>query len=53
MDRVNKSFTLMCKKCGSYNCEVGHDFNYYGGYTGYDFSVWVECLDCKEKADVY
>jgi len=47
-----EGFTARCESCGSANVKVEYEFNYYGGYTGYDQSLTVECMDCEAKADL-
>lgn len=43
-----QSFTAKCNKCGSNNVSIHYEFNYYGGYTGWDMSMSIECDDCKK-----
>ena len=42
-----KGFTAKCESCGSANVKIEYEFNYYGGYTGYDQSLAVICKDCE------
>jgi len=47
-----EGFTATCEKCGSNNVKVNYEFNYYGGYTGWDSSLDIECEDCDNKAEL-
>lgn len=50
-EKIN-GFTAKCEKCGSNNVEIAYEFNYYGGMTGWDSSLYVLCNDCDNKADL-
>lgn len=41
-----EGFSCKCEKCGSENVSVKYEFNYYGGMTGYDMSLSIDCQDC-------
>lgn len=47
-DEWKKSFTMVCKKCGSMNIEFfGEAGVNYGGQTGYDDGEnGFKCIDC-------
>jgi hypothetical protein len=47
-----EGFTAKCEKCGSNNIEVQYEFNYYGGMTGWDSSLAVQCNDCESRANL-
>jgi len=47
-----KGFSAKCEGCGSENVSIEYEFNYYGGYTGYDQSLWIACRDCKSQTDL-
>jgi len=47
-----EGFTAKCEKCGSNNVKVRYDFNYYGGMTGWDSSLSIDCEDCDNSADL-
>ena len=47
-----QGFTARCDKCRSDNVSIEYEFNYYGGMTGYDQSLYIECRDCKNKTDL-
>ena len=44
------SFRCTCDVCGSANVTIEYEFNYYGGYTGYDQTLSVNCRDCRNTA---
>lgn len=50
-DLVDK-FTITCGECGSIDCEIYHEFNYYGGATGYDITNELRCNNCENVADL-
>ena len=45
-------FSALCGECSSGNVMVNYKFNYYGGATGYDMSLAIECIDCDNKAEL-
>lgn len=48
-----EGFSAKCDKCGSNNVSIVYEFNYYGGMTGYDQSLFVKCDDCKNSSDLH
>lgn len=46
-DRV-RGFNATCEKCGSGNVTIEYTFRYYGGMTGWDQDLSVECRDCQQ-----
>ena len=51
-DNPIKAFTAKCSKCGSENVSIDYVFTYYGGATGYDISLDINCRDCKHLEDL-
>ena len=47
-----EGFSAKCGKCESSRVSIGYEFNYYGGLTGWDHSLWVECLDCQQRKEL-
>ena len=47
-----EGFTAKCEKCESNNVKIVHEFNYYGGFTGWDLSLHIECEDCDNKEEL-
>lgn len=47
-----EGFSAKCTECGSDNVNIEYEFNYYGGFTGYDQSLYIECRDCENKTDL-
>ena len=45
-----EGFSAKCLKCGSENVEVQYKFRYYGGMTGWDVSLAIQCNDCENRA---
>ena len=41
-------FTAACEKCGSANVTLDYEFRYYGGMTGFDQDLSLECRDCQQ-----
>lgn len=39
-------FKLTCKQCGSEDVEIKYTFRYYGGYTGWEQDLCLECRAC-------
>ncbi len=46
-------FTCKCCKCGSENVSIEYAFRYYGGATGYDHFLSVDCRECKSSTDIH
>lgn len=40
-------FAAECKKCSSADVSIKYEFNYYGGMTGYDQSLYLLCRSCE------
>jgi hypothetical protein len=48
-----EGFSCKCEKCGSGNVSVEYEFNYYGGMTGYDTRLSIDCQDCDNAAVLF
>ena len=46
-------FSCKCEECGSSNVAVYYRFTDYGGYTGYDIDLSIDCRDCDNLAILY
>ena len=44
-----EGFTARCEKCGSSAVTLDYEFNYYGGMTGYDQTLSLECRECGNR----
>ena len=63
MDKETKGFTndgekiegfyCKCEKCNSNNISLEYEFNYYGGMTGYDLRLRINCKDCDNTTELY
>lgn len=47
-----EDFTAECGKCKSNNIEIKFEFNYYGGMTGWDSSLQIECNNCGNTTNL-
>lgn len=47
-----QGFSAKCWKCDSQDVTIGYEFNYYGGLTGWDQSLWIECRSCGARNDL-
>jgi hypothetical protein len=47
-----KGFSCKCEKCGSENVSVTYEFNYYGGMTGYDVKLSIDCRACDNTTNL-
>ena len=51
-DAPIKNFMAQCKKCGSSNVSIDYSFKYYGGATGFDVSLDINCRQCGNLEDL-
>lgn len=50
-DDLGKKFEIKCLKCGSTRCETDSDVYVYDSCSG--GNVYIECLDCGAREDLY
>ena len=48
-DEPVHGFAARCEKCGSASVTLDYEFNYYGGMTGYDQTLSLECRNCGNR----